>query len=503
VTSSEASALDLLLQRLTWPSGLVRERACVSLGSLMADSELGGEVASAVLAWMAVQKLESLAVLGLLAFFQAKARGFPMPPSGAFCQRISKPSLLSWLIARSLYTQYIGDPAVHEMHAGTAPLGFEADPFFLKYAESFVPPVYLERARRIDSKHGSAFLARWMFEWTGLVELTGLKLHKPYVDFWTRRDDDYLLCLDLPLSEVYRSAFLRALSWAVDGDVLSRSKAVWLAGQTCPIDLGLWQVFPGRQPDAWPSSSPVGGSLDTIPGVVTSELAGMWQRQLSDEWSIAGASGRIYEGENSAYDLQIMGVIQACDGPHTPEIDSLDAKHAQRTISWAAPDLMAFGGKYGHEPADGWQEQHSDWSIWRLATRARLNTIPRWQWWRSLRGVWLPSPFLARESFEFRCTDKGVIIEEDGREVARWTDWTHNLREMTTANLTPSTGQMLLIHRSLIEREAAKLGGVFAWICRITGYHRKFSHSDFTEAGFTLDFGTTRIVRDTTQAELP
>ena len=74
--------------------------------------------------------------------------------------------------------------------------------------------------------------------------------------------------------------------------------------------------------------------------------------------------------------------------------------------------------------------------------------------------------------------------------------WTHQLRELTTADLTPSSGQMLVVHRSLIDRESVKLGGVFAWICKITTHHRKYSHSEFAETHFVLDFGTTRIVRE-------
>lgn len=496
MTSTEASALDLLFQRLTWPSGLVRERACVSIGSLMADAELGAEVSTAVLTWMATQELESVAVFGLLAFFQAKTRGVSVPPWDAVSQRLSKPSLLSWLVARSLYEEYPGDPAVREMHSGTAPPGFEADPFFLRYAESFLPPVYLERARHVDSKYCAAFLTQWMFEWTRLVEVAGLKLRKPYIDFWTRRDDDHLLCLDLPLSEVYRSAFLRALSWAADGEALSRSEAVWLAGQTCPIDLGLWQVLPGKQPDDWPKGGVVRESVDTLPGEVAAELACMWQRQLGQEWLVSGASGRIHESGDSAYDLEIIGVIQACNGPSAPEIDAVCAEGAGRAITDEADDLLVFAGRYKRQRADDWQERCADWSIWRLAALASPNAVPRWQWWRFMRGVWLPSPFLARKSFEFRCTQEAVVVDEDGTEIARWTDWTHRLREMTTANLTPSTGQMSVIRRSLVEREAAKLGGVYAWICKITTHHRKHRFGEFTEAHFKLDFGFTRIVRD-------
>jgi hypothetical protein len=87
-----------------------------------------------------------------------------------------------------------------------------------------------------------------------------------------------------------------------------------------------------------------------------------------------------------------------------------------------------------------------------------------------------------------------------GDDIAHWSDWTHKLREMTTPDLTPSTGQMLRIRRSLIEREIAKRGGVFAWICRITTYHRKYRHNAFTKSHFALEFGTTRIVHGLSDA---
>jgi hypothetical protein len=70
VTKIETCGLELLLQRLAWPSGLVRERASVSLGSLMADEQLGVDTVNAVLAWTAMQKLESIAVLAARGFSQ-------------------------------------------------------------------------------------------------------------------------------------------------------------------------------------------------------------------------------------------------------------------------------------------------------------------------------------------------------------------------------------------------------------------------------------------------
>ena len=447
MTSAEAYGLELLLQRLTWPSGLVRERACVSLGSLMADPELGAETVGEVLAWITKQNLESVAVLGMLALFQGRVHGIEIPTHETLSQHLVKPSLLSWLVARSLYKDSIGAPALGEMYSDTAPVGFEADPFFLKHAERFVPPVYLERATRIDGKYCSGFLAQWKFEWTQVVQLSGLRLHTPRVEFWTRQDDDHLLCIDLPLSEAYRSAYLRAIAWAADQQFVSPSFALWLSAQTCPIDLGLWQVPPGNPPENWPRCEETQDSIDTLPGKLTGELAAMWQQQSGAEWLIAAASGRVLETVNSAYDVEIVGVIQACNGPDNPDIEAIPERRDGISIAEEADDLMVFGGGYPRKRTEDYEERYDDWSLWRLAALSNPNPLPRWQWWRFRRGIWLPSPFLAERRFQFRCTEEGVVVEEDGRVLARWTDWTDHLRETTTADLTPSSGQMLLIHR--------------------------------------------------------
>jgi hypothetical protein len=254
-------------------------------------------------------------------------------------------------------------------------------------------------------------------------------------------------------------------------------------------------VHPGELPESWPTCTSESDPVDAIPGCITSELSRIWHRQLGEDWLIAEAGGRVHEDENSAYDLDIMGIVQACIGPVSPVIDRLSSQGIQRTIHWGSERFITFGGSYDREPADNSQETHADWLVWRLAAPADPRTVSRWQWWRTQRRVWLPSPILARESFNFRCSQDSVTVYEDGYEVARWIDWAHKMRELNMGDLTPSTGQMLLIRRSLIEREAAKLGGVFAWICKITTYHRKHMYREFTETHFMLDFGTTKIVR--------
>ena len=60
--------LRLLFTQLTWPSGLVRERACVQIAKLLLDPEYSGETRARLIAWMKSQNLESVNALGLLPF---------------------------------------------------------------------------------------------------------------------------------------------------------------------------------------------------------------------------------------------------------------------------------------------------------------------------------------------------------------------------------------------------------------------------------------------------
>ena len=63
---STEQGLSWLLSQLSWPVIRVRERASVELGALLRHPQLGNATHSALLQWIAAQRLESLAALGLL-----------------------------------------------------------------------------------------------------------------------------------------------------------------------------------------------------------------------------------------------------------------------------------------------------------------------------------------------------------------------------------------------------------------------------------------------------
>ena len=95
-------ACDLLLAQLTWPSGMVRERACVAIADLLLDPRHGAETQAALLNWMREQTLESVMVHGLLALLRAKIQdsNFVFPHVDDLVRNAQKPSILSCMLIK-------------------------------------------------------------------------------------------------------------------------------------------------------------------------------------------------------------------------------------------------------------------------------------------------------------------------------------------------------------------------------------------------------------------
>ncbi len=62
----EIALIDLLLQRLLWPSTITQERAATAISRLLVKSEKNAEIFSQLLFWIGNQKMESTVAIGLL-----------------------------------------------------------------------------------------------------------------------------------------------------------------------------------------------------------------------------------------------------------------------------------------------------------------------------------------------------------------------------------------------------------------------------------------------------
>lgn len=238
--------LSWLLARLTWPSIMVRERACAELARLLLHPQLCDAIRDALLHWIAEQRLESVAALGLLPFLRARAQSGTYSISlTELVNALRAPSILAWLLLNEVGERHSLTFEAACRHAETAPQGFTPDPFFAKYIKYFLPPSYADLVRSLEARVGLPLYRQWTFEWQCLLKDLEVVPSRDEVDEWYRYlpGKEHYLGVDTRLAEVYRSAFLRALAWAAARGVESEV-AQFLAAHACPVDLDLWAVAP-------------------------------------------------------------------------------------------------------------------------------------------------------------------------------------------------------------------------------------------------------------------
>lgn len=486
--------IDLLLSRLSWPSPLVRERAAVTLTGLLAGPH-STVIGSALLEWIQQQTLESVAVLGLLPFCRACGT---LPSIEIFDESLAlavrKPSLLSDLIFQDLGIADSIPLELDHLHSGTAPIGFEPRAFFREHIRMFVPPIYSIRAEKIEHDVRIPFMRQWAFEWEALVETTNITPTMEPAYFWGREDDKHLPGMDTRLSEVYRSAYLRALAWSVTTGWVSLDVAMLLAAETCPIDLELWKLKPGRRPNWWPEVRDSVGGIDTLAAQIWGQVEELWDKQCAEEQAetILAAGGRVHQGD-VIYDIEILGVFQSAEGPESGDARDIFERCDRVNLRESSKGLRLAGVILPESPAS-LEVNIGDWVVVPASGRVWSPTSSRWQIWRFLRAVRLPAPFLFNGAMTFRCGKDAIEISDPVGVKARLWDWTDGLSEKLLANLPPRSGYALTADTSIVRGFAQETAMTFVWVCRLSGYHRQYGYGKFEKVVFFRNFGMRNIV---------
>lgn len=496
--TNRASELSVLFARLSHFSGMVRERTCVEIAQLLNDDEWRGPVQWHLQQWMESQTLESVAIFALLIWIRARIENTDttLPDVEQMLAKYPRPSLLSLLLLRELYGQSVQAPDWCVLFSGDAPSDFEADDFFQKYARNFLPPVYKDTADNITRRTGEPFTKQWAWEWHRLLDATATEPDARVMDCRGRPDSEHYITVDFRLSEIYRSAYLRALAWAICSEVLPENHALILAARCCPVDLALWQVRARARPAWWPRIPSMTGTVDTTAARAMQELETLWEHQASgdNDWIPVQASGRV-GGGTSPLELEIYGLFQRCMGPLIPT--AAEVAEWYRATDYQQVDVDSFlrlGGTLQPVPPSGFEQRFEDWLVVPASVRVDTLTVPRWQWWRAYRDIWAPASFLGRDPLILRVTDTDITIEDSRGIIGRWIDWADNFQEKEVANLPPATGQCLLVRRDVISDFSSASRSSFCWIWRFTVYHRQHDYQPFETLSMEGEFGATSVI---------
>ncbi len=236
----------LLVSRLSWPSGQVRLEAASQIAALI----LAGDAAmkTAFLDWIATRRLENEAATGVSI---VEAFGLSASISAQeLDEAITVPSLLSEQLIDRTYRGVRRPPrALSHAPAGARPTP-TLKSYFDRHIGQVVPPVYRSLFGRLGSG-GPLMLERWFVEWCWLQEQLGEPLSSADVLRGDSARND-TINPHVRQTEVYLSAWLRTLAFAVAVKGLPSALAKDLALEAMAFSPGLASLRPAARP-TWSS----------------------------------------------------------------------------------------------------------------------------------------------------------------------------------------------------------------------------------------------------------
>jgi hypothetical protein len=506
--------LNMLFDRLAWPSCSVKERAAVAIAELLTNELTVTQVTNCLLHWISTQQMESLTAYGLLPVVKAQAVGARFQPAFLSDLRdsVRQGSILAWLLLGEIAPEVSLPIDQFLAHGPEVPQSFTPPPFFGEHAQQYLPPIYLDVAENLESASETPFVRQWAYEWVLLLQRIGMEATEKGGNYWISRSIEGVLygATDPVLSEVYRSTYLRTLARMITTRSIDENEALELAAQTCPLDLELWKLLPRTRPDWWPKTTSSDSRLDTGPSDIWKQVEELWQKHaagnsfvqgdlIGSEWAVAAASGFVGGSDTTIYHLEIFGALQRCLGGSIPEaIETVSALSGENGQSLVLPlrgqSLLRMQGIVPVLPPEAFARRIGDWQVLPLTCKLHLTTTPRWQSWRFWNNPLMPAPWFAQSPCEIGCSDGFLTTRCAGSIAGRWVDWTDGLTEKHMESIPPNAGQMLLMPRRLLADLAAKKAGTLCWACRLTSHTRQEHPRKCTAFADCRVLGASRIV---------
>ena len=499
--SQKESSLEILFQRLVWPSLLVRERACVAIADLLLNPQEATYTQTYLLNWMKSGELESYITLGLLVLHRTRFQNpsVLLPAFEEVVSAISKPSILSWMLLDELFPE-ANYPLENSLsHSSTPPPDFSPSPQFEKYVTSYIPPLYNWYAAQIEENELIAFRRQWAFEWSKLMEQSQAEVRISTLDFWlgARNGGKRYVAVDTLVSDIYMSAYIRALAWALQDRGLDANTGISLAAQTCQIDLELWRLTPSPKPSWWPQVVISNEALDSAPTQIWKQVENLWeeQKRRTDGWLITQASGLIEAGD-TVYELELSGMIQKTWGSAEPVLEDISQWYREKSgVTTKQKSLLRLQGTLTDRDVIHSHYKSGGWDLLALAGRAVIQCGLRWQYWRLRSGIWLPTSILGDQPLSFKVDNNGLMVCDGDKVIGKWNDWCNGLSEKAHTSLPLQTGQFLVAQRDRIDKLAEKNKAAFCWVCQLTVYHRKESYlSDYQQFSSYQLFGGSQLI---------
>lgn len=490
---------NLLFERLTWPNLTVREKAAIQTYKLLKESQTDVFIWDLFFQWIKTQGIET-EITNILTIF-LRLDDDKLVDKDTFekiCETVTRPSILSHLMLQEM--SHANNLAIpwSELHSGNPVSTFVVEEYFDKYKMGYVPPIYDINAKKLERDYLISFQQQWAYEWNQIVARENLEKISPPHYFIGNSSESMRILFDTKQSEAFRSAFLRALAWAVDINGLSESLAVLLAWDNCPLDIGLWQVSSISKPEWCLIKLTIDSDIDTKFGQMSGHVDELWENHGQGHSSqiLAQASGLVHYEDHDIYNIEIMGFFQKFEGgedPSNAEVLSMLNPGTALHTKLMRPSIK---GEVQLARVDEHLDRLSGWTI--LPAIFRLSSIirfPRWQADIYQRGVWIPAPYIFKESIEIFPTEHSLETLVNKQNAANWQTWNSLMTDKWYADVPPPVGTSLWINTTHIDEFREKHKFNFCWLVKLSCFFRESGYNAFEEVNLYKTYNITKVIQ--------
>lgn len=478
LANSAAVARSFLFQRLKWPVPMSRWRTAKEIRNLLNDPETRSSTIDLLLDYLDECKTESEVCAILTIVFLVSPVG--RPSHLAIALRIHCPSILADMILERTYGFGCGIGRWRETHSGRAPADFDGGSYFEEHKTAHVPPILASNLGKLERVSGYPFLQQWAYEWKILRDKLGTHCtgYPHYFDdvldaragimgqYWQR------------IREVFLSAYLRTLAYAVDECGMPRRMAEDYCLDIVHGIAGLFDVEPSARP-AWLSNYPErfcapGADFTPLLHELVQAARGEGMRLVSLDTPVASSVQKFSNLTLSAHlvtpDYELPdGAFLFEKMPRLSVADTFELKGppAEITIEEASTE-----GKRGDEVA--------------VCTCLFPMPFGAWQGDYFRMGLKSPASYTVPNTV-IQCTPESIdSIGLDSKVVSRTQIWNDNWMPPCPKGGSTRCGTVTMIDQKVLAEAMERLGRKLAFFIRLRIWDREKEYGDYSESERTF-----------------
>lgn len=488
--------IDLLFQRLIWPSPLVRERAATAIGNLIAISHQKEKIYIRLLAWIQSWKIESIIAIGLLPIIKA----FQVCANAKDLSFIKIEGVINSIQANSIVVEKLLEEIIQKTKEENkkqpkyVPVknifgSYKPNEFFEKYIQTILAPIYFNRATEIENETSHPFINTWAYNAEIIAKGENINLKSNHYFYGHNKNDKFLTGFSTKVSEIYRSAFLRVLHDFYINKLIPFDFYFEYSLATLPIDLSFWKITPMRMPEWWPQLTNDGTTKkkendfsiiqfkEPIENIIKYKKYG--NIILGAEGAICPVGGW-QESPTHSFTLIAFGYEVLGENLPNPEEVAKEIFHIPQTLSFStkAEKPLNFLENFVHFDIHSEPLQIKDLVIFPLLTRNRDLTISLWQYFKDKNQSFHIVDELRSDLKIVIRNNKWIYEDGDKNEKIIFEDWLEGLQERYEFEMPIPQGHQALINEVFLTKNLKEKNLRLGFILKTTFRDKKYSYDD-------------------------